>query len=158
MPGQRAKEGATYVTRRAPYRTVLAVDAAGVVDPSIPILDTGAGGQSTVGLSNGDTNQYGKDARILVAVIPSGFTNITLQLWLRAPVDQEYLRDADSSSSSSSGSSLPATDEWVLAEQKTGISSPVLWVAKDIPPGEYKIVMSAATGSGYAILREQHAT
>lgn len=157
MPGQRAKEGATYITRRAHYRTVLVVDAAGVIDPSIPILETGGAGQATVGLSNGDLNQYGKDARILFAVIPSGFTNLTLQLWLRAPEDQEYTRNANLSSSSSSMSSLPATEDWVLVEQKTGISSPVLWVAKDIPPGEYKVVMSAATGSGYVILREQHA-
>lgn len=157
MPGQRAKEGATFVTRRAAYRIITAVDGAGVIDPSIPILDTRGAGQMTVGLSNGDTNQYGKDARIMVAAIPSGFSNVTLQLWLRAIDDQYELRDANASSSSSSSSPLPATEDWVLAEQKTGIGGPVLWVAKDIPPGEYKIVMSAATGSGYVILREQHA-
>src|SRR5512137_1384083 len=138
MPGQRAKEGATFITRRAAYRIITGIDAAGVIDPSIPILDTRGGGQTTVGLSNGDTNQYGNDARILVAVIPNGFTNVTLQLWLHAPDDQYELRSVNASSSSSSSSPLPATEDWVLAEQKTGIGGPVLWVAKDIPPGEYK--------------------
>jgi hypothetical protein len=157
MPGQRAKEGATFITRRAAYRIITAIDASGVIDPSIPILDTRGAGQLTVGLSNGDTNQYGKDARILIAAIPNGFTNVTLQLWLHAPDDQYELKSVNASSSSSSSSPLPVTEDWVLAEQKTGIGGPVLWVAKDIPPGEYKILMTAATGSGYLTLREQHA-
>jgi len=155
MPGKRAVEGGTFITPRATYRVnVDSVDPS-AQDPSIPILDTRAAPNVSVGLGQGDCAQYGQNGQIDFAVILSGFSSVTLELWLLAEVERRELEYPGASSSSSS-SSLPTTEEWVYVEEKA-ISKSVLWVVKDIPPGQYKVRVGAVTGSGELQIREGHA-
>lgn len=158
MPGKRAIEGADYVTRRAAYRSQLtAVDSGGPQDPLIPELDTEVAPSVGIGLGQSDVNQYGRNAQIDLAIIVEGFSSVTVQAWMKANITAEELTYADSSSSSSSPVTLPATGEWVKVDEKV-VSVSTLWVLKDVPPGQYKFIVSAATGSGHIQLREQHAS
>lgn len=155
MPGKRAVEGGTFITPRAMYRAdVDAVDP-GAQDPSVPILDTRPAPNVSVGLGQGDVAQYGQNGQIDFAVILSGFSSVTLELWLLAEIERRELEYPGASSSSSS-SVLPTTEEWVYVGEKV-ISRSVLWIVKDIPPGQYKVRVSAATGSGSLQIREGHA-
>ena len=159
MPGKRPIESADYVTRRSAYRSELtAVDAGGPQDLSIPELDTEVAPSAGIGLGQSDVNQYGRNAQIDMAIIVEGFSSVTVQAWMKANITAEGLTYADSSSSSSSAAAtLPATGEWVKVDEKV-VATSALWVVKDVPPGQYKFIVSAATGSGHIQLREQHAS
>jgi len=158
MAGQRAKEGATLVTPRAAYRSITAAGET-ATDSAIPILDTRGGPNQSVGLSNGDVNQYGQNAVLMLSVLLCEFSSITLQVWLKAELEAKTLSNGEETSSSSSSSSSSScsltTGEWVLVEERTFTASS-LWVVRNIPPGQYKVIMTAATGSGEVTVREQH--
>jgi hypothetical protein len=163
--GKRAVEQGTAITLRAIYRNDLTV--ASETDPTadIPILDTRYGPNQQiipVGQPNSDFNMYGKDARILLYVFLNALTSATLTLWLRAPVTIQDMRTPDevSSDSSDTGPTLPvSTGEWVQVAQKL-ISNTSLWVIADIPPGEYKVLLTSwvgNSGTSFVTLLEQHA-
>lgn len=161
MPGKRAVEGGSYVTQRALYRGHVLIG--GEIDPTdsdIPVLDTNRPPNTNVGLGQSDGNQYGKDARIFLAVFLEGYTSVKLNLWMRANITEVGLRSPGHPSSSSSSSEFPGTtSEWVLAATKT-VTGPVLWSILDIPPGEYKVLIETATGGSgekFVSLVEQHA-
>jgi len=161
MPGKRVQGEADFITPRRIYREVISAVDPSIESLAIPILDTReTANQRASGPNAGfDTPQYGRNAQINLAVLMSGFTSVTLQLWLLAEEEQDDLTEpfGSSSSSSSSSFSLSATDEWVKAAQKD-FTGPELWVVKDIPPGQYKVRMSAASGGpGQVQLREQYA-
>jgi hypothetical protein len=155
MPGKRASEHADFVTPRRAYReSLVAVDSVGPEDPSIPELDTRGGPSAAVGLGQGDTAQYGRNAQLNLAVIVEGFTSATLEVWLKGEVEQQEL--IVGSSSSSAPLTLPATEDWVKVTSKVFTASE-LWTIKDGPPGKYKIKLFAVAGSGNVHIREQHA-
>lgn len=154
MAGQRAKENATFLTQRKTYReNIAAADALGPTDVAVSILDTRLGPNDNMGLggSTRDTNQYAHNAQLNVSIIIEGFTSVTLELWLLAEVDLIQVPAPPANADP-----LPTTGEWVLADSNSfGKSS--LWVVKDIPPGQYKILVSTVVGAGNIRLREQHA-
>lgn len=155
MAGKRVVEGATFITDRAAYRRgITAVDPS-VENAVIPDLVTSGSPHGGVGLGQSDVNQYGQNAQFAFAVLVTGFASVTLQLWLNAPLEARYAQVAGSSSSSTS-EPLPSTLEWVFVEEKT-ITRSSLWVVKDIPPGMYRVRVSAVTGTGEVHIREQHA-
>lgn len=156
MAGQRSKTYADFVTPRALYRNGLTgADVGGPEDAAIPILDTRVGPNQVI--SSLDTNQYGRNAQIVVAAVIKGFSAATLELWLKAEVEDEGLV-TEGESSSSQAEDLPATLDWVLVATSGSIAKSGLWIIKDIPPGQYKILFTAKTGSGNLILLEQHAS
>ena len=159
MPGKRTVEGADYVTRRSAYRSELtAADAGGPQDLSIPELDTEVAPSVGIGLGQSDVNQYGRNAQINMAIIVEGFSSVTIEAWMKADITTEDLTyEGSSSSSSSAAATLPATEEWVKVDEKV-VAASALWVVKDVPPGQYKFLVSAVTGSGHIQLREQHAS
>lgn len=158
MPGKRVTEGSDHVTRRAVYRSELtAVDSGGPQDDLIPELDTEASPTAVIGLGQADINQYGRNAQIDLAIIIQGFSSVTIQAWMKADITAEGLTYEGSSSSSDAAVTLPTTEEWVLVDTKT-VTASALWIVKDVPPGQYKFIVSAVTGSGYIQLREQHAS
>jgi hypothetical protein len=107
-----------------------------------------------VGLGQGDVAQYGRNAQFDLTVIIEGFTSATMELWLKGEVEQQEL--VEGSSSSTAPLTLPATEDWVKVDTKT-LTVSGLWVAKDAPPGKYKILLTAVAGSGNVHIREQHA-
>lgn len=157
MPGKRAVEGASYVTQRALYRDhVIAGSESDPTDTGIPSIDTTQPPNVNVGMGQSDFNQYGKDARIFLAAYIGGFTSVTLDLWLKADINESHLGPAPSSSSTNE---FPATDTWVKVASKV-FTGPALWVITDIPPGLYKVLVSAASGGSgdkFVTLSEQHA-
>lgn len=158
MPGKRPIEGADYVTRRSAYRSELtAADSGDPQNPSIPELNTEIAPSASIGLGQSDVNQYGRNAQIIMAIIVEGFSAVTVQAWMKANITTEGLTYEDSSSSSSSpGATLPTTGEWVKVGTKV-VATSELWIVTDVPPGQYKFLISAVTGSGHIQLREQHA-
>lgn len=161
MPGKRVQDNADYITRRAVYRAeVAAADSGGPQDPDIPELDTENPPRQIVevGLGQADVNQYGRNAQIDMAIIVEGFSSVTLEAWLKADITtEEVTYEGSSSSSSSAAATLPATEEWAKVDEKT-VTASELWILTNIPPGQYKFVVSAVTGSGHIQLREQHAS
>jgi hypothetical protein len=87
-------------------------------------------------------------------VIVQGFTSVTLELWLKGEVEQQEL--IVGSSSSTAPLTLPATEDWVKVETKV-LTASGLWVVKDIPPSQYKVLLTAVAGAGNVHIREQHA-
>lgn len=162
MPGRRAMEGGTFITPRAPYRESITALDPSVEDVSIPILDTSKSPNSVVGLGQSDWAQYGHNGQLDLALIVGGFSSVTVQLWLLAEIEQRELQppasDSSSSSSatSSSSSSFSPTGEWVYVGDKT-VDKSTLWIVKDVPPGKYKVRVSAVSGSGSIQIRESHA-
>jgi hypothetical protein len=158
MPGQRAKEGGTFVTPRALYRSSLTAVDPDVESEAIPVLDTSRSPYTPLGLGQGDNAQYGQNGQLDLAVIVEGFSSMTLELWLLAEIEQRELSYPDDGSSSSSSSSTPwpSTGEWVFVEDKT-ITKSSLWIVKDIPPGKYKVRVNAISGTGSCTIRENHA-
>lgn len=156
MPGQRSKDIADYVTPRAAYRSNLtAIDGVNAASDMIDAIDTTLPPNRSVGLGvGGDSNIYGRNAQLDFSLLVEGFSSVTVELWLKASVDQAELDDDDSSSSSPI--TLPTTEEWVFVDTKTATKS-LMWVVKDIPPGLYKVLFTAKTGSGHLTIREQHA-
>ena len=142
MPGKRGLEACDFVTNRRDYRLIDAVDAD--VD-SVPVLDSRIPENGYTDVSQ-DRNQYGRNAQLNLACIMEGFTDVTLQLWLKAELETY-------TASSSSGSPV---DEWVFVEEKV-VDKSTLWIVKDVPPGQYRVVATAVTGSGEVTIREQHA-
>ena len=86
---------------------------------------------------------------------PAGGGSARLEIWLKAEVEALMLRTAaELSSSSSSSRPLPVTEDWVYVAGKTFKRSE-LWVVENIPPGKYKVVVTALTGA--VTIRDQHA-
>jgi len=158
MPGKRAVEGASYITQRALYRDhVISGGESDPIENNIPIIDTTRPPNINVGVGQADYNQYGKDARIFLAVYMGGFTSVTLDLWLKADIDESHLGPPSSSSSIDEFPS--ATDTWVKAASKV-FTGPALWAILDIPPGRYKVLINSASGGSgdkFVTLSEQHA-
>ncbi len=161
--GKRPVEQGTYITTRALYRDAIAQTESDVTSTGIPIIDTRPGPNGFLipaGQANTDVNMYGKDARINLSVFPSDLTNCTLQLWLDSDLTApRLLTAADQSSSSYSEPNLPTTGSWVLVAART-FTVPALWVITDIPPGKYRVLLTAWTGSSgssFVTLMEQHA-
>ena len=153
MPGKRGLGEADFVTPRQVYREdITDVDSGGVTDTDIPILDSRVTASQRQGLGESDVAQYGRDARLNLACIPEGFSSVTMQLWLWADVEEPL----EPGTSSSSYGTLPTTEEWVQVEEKT-ITGPELWVVKDVPPGQYKVIVTAKSGSGHLQIRDQYA-
>lgn len=157
MPGQRSKDIADFVTPRASYRSNLtAIDGVTAQSDTIDAINTALPPNTSVGLGvGGDSNIYGRNAQIDFALIVEGFSSISVELWLKATVDQAELVDGEDESSSEADV-LPATEEWVFVDTKTATKS-LMWVVKDIPPGLYKVLFTAKTGTGNLTIREQHA-
>src|SRR5690242_17680565 len=124
MAGKRSNEGATYVTRRALYRKdIKTVSETDPTSDTIPVLNTEGPPNTGVGLGQNDYNQYGKDARIFLAVFLKGYTSATIDLWMRCNVDTIGLAPEPSSSSSSE---FPSSDEWVKVASNTVTSNALL--------------------------------
>lgn len=161
--GKRPVEQGTYITLRGLYRNNLTALDTDVTSQNIPILDTRPGPNGFLvpaGQAQSDVNQYGHDARINVSVFPANLTSCTLSLYLDSDLTVQRLLTAESSSSSSYGEpNLPTTGSWVLVASKL-FTVPSLWVITDIPPGKYKILLTAWVGEGdssFVTLEEQHA-
>lgn len=153
MPGNRASENGDYVTPRAAYREVSAVDSPALpTSTGISVLDTREKLEASTGQAT--PAWYGRNAQLSIAALIEGFTSVTLQLWLLAELEQ---REAQTEEEASSSSSASVSSEWVKAATDKTITASELWVVKDVPPGQYKIVVSAVAGSGTLVLREQHA-
>jgi len=173
MPGKRVPEWATFVSPRAVYRSgVDAIDSGGPTDTGIPILDTvpppNDGG-------HGDYNQYGQNAQIAIDAVldkDANFSTVGLELWLKAVnevIPTPMLSSSSSSptpAASSSSSSLADTNDWVLVDSWTLQTSALYpnnvvgthFVEKDIPPGQYKVLVVTMKGTGKLTILEQHAT
>jgi hypothetical protein len=154
MPGKRSAENGDSVTPRVMYRQdITAVDGAGPLE-DVSILDTRESPYAVMG-SSSDVAMYGRNAQLNLAVITE--VAVTLQVWLKAEVEQTQPYDPDASSSSSSSASLPsATEDWVKVDESSFTGSE-LWVVKDIPPGQYKVIVSAHAGGSPVHILEQHA-
>lgn len=158
--GKRPVEQGTFITPRALYRDNLVALDTDVTSVGIPTLDTRPGPNGfliPVGQVNTDCNMYGKDARINLAVYPSAVGTVTLQLWLYADLTQP--RTTSASTPPVVPPTLPTTGYWTQVASKV-ITGPSLWAITDIPPGEYKVLLTAWTGSGsssFVTLAEQHA-
>jgi hypothetical protein len=155
MPGKRSVENGDFVSQRRIYRQdIMTVDSGGAIDETIPILNTlgsAYGGQ----IVSNDVNMYGRNAQLDLAVIAA--VSVTLQVWLKAEIEEGELTDPEASSSSSASLDLPtATEDWVFVIEKS-FTKPELWVVKDVPPGKYKVIASAHAGSGAVHILEQHA-
>lgn len=175
MAGNRAVENGDFVTPRAEYREVTSADLEGPEDLSIPVIDTRYAHVSPAA-ANVHT-LYGRDATIFLAALLEGVSSAKLELWLFAEVEKQELINSDprdtfeprpkpgglpsaSSSSSSSSSSSAVLSEWVKAADDVTLTVSKLVKFNGIPPGRYKVVVSALTfsgGSGTVYLREQHA-
>ncbi len=158
MPGKRGPEFGDFVTDFAEYRiNIDAADASGPQDATIPSLDTRLGPNQNVMGAGSDQNQYGRNAQINLAAIVKGFTSVTLQLWVKAEPTRAALQaPPGSSSSSSTPIDEPTTGLWVKVDEKT-VTASAMWAIKDIPPAEYKVLVSAVAGSGAVSLVECHA-
>ena len=158
MPGKRGPEFGDFVTPFEEYRINLAaIDAGGPEGDAIPVLDTRDGPNQNVVGQGSDKNQYGRNAQLDLAVIIKDFSSVTLELWMKAEPSRAELRSAPSSSSSSSAPiEVPTTGLWVKVEDKT-LTSSEFWVVKDIPPAEYKVRLSAVSGTGAVSIVESHA-
>lgn len=158
MPGKSSPENTDYMTPRAEYRTCLVAIDSGLAD--IPVLDTRQGPNAQ--LLNTENDQavgsanYGRNAQISIAAIVQGFSQVKIQLWLNAVVQLQNLITPGESSSSDPSCTAPVNGEYVFVEEKT-INGSALCVFKDIPPGQYKVAVTAVTGSGFVTLRESHA-
>lgn len=170
MAGKRSPDYTDFITPRGLYRlNVTEIDEGPVPTSSssggsasssssgtgeIPILDTRPGPNSPVGLAQGDVNQYGRNAQIDLFTIVKGFDTVVLQLWLKAEIEK---KEAYSGSPPIPPAiELPQTEDWVkMAEKTFTVSSG--WVITDIPPGQYRVVLADAVGSGAVTILEQHA-
>jgi hypothetical protein len=153
MPGKRGAEFGDFVTNTDVYREDVTVADALVDllnDTAVPVLDLLTGPHVTVGLGQGDPNNYGRNAQLSVSAIVAAGGSATLQLWKLADLNRQYAGPAPGAGSDP----LPATGEWCFVDE-VAISRSTFWVIKDIPPGEYKILVTAVVGG--VKLREQHA-
>lgn len=161
MPGATSQGNWDFVTPIAPYRECIdGVDISPFTE--VPILDTTTGPNAQLLNTSNNPNavppaHYGRNAQLSIVSIIQGFTEVKIQLWLFAAVNVRNPVDPEGSSSSSSeGCDAPETGNWVFVEEKT-LTRSMLSVFKDIPPGQYKVVVSAKTGTGTITLREFHA-
>jgi hypothetical protein len=152
MAGNRSSENGDFVTPRKLYRSGVVQEADDPTSGAVPILDTRYKDQ------NYDQNVhafYGRNAQISVAAfLRDSATAATLKLYMLADVEISEARSPAEASSSSSSSSSGET-EWVLVETKS-ITENLLWVIKDIPPAQYKILVTSLTG-GTVEMRTSHA-
>jgi hypothetical protein len=82
------------------------------------------------------------------------FTNLTYELWLKATLDRAELSTA---TPPVDPTPLPSTDVWVLVREDSLTESSLI-IVKDIPPGQYKVLITELVGTpGAVTIREQHA-
>jgi hypothetical protein len=154
MPGRRSSEFCDFITPRANYRVnITVVDSVGPESGTIPTIDTRDGPNTNVGLGQGSTASYGRNAQLDLAFIVADFTSLTYEIWLKATLDRAEL----STVAPPTAPTLPSTDEWVLVREDSLTESSLL-IVKDIPPGQYKILITELVGTpGAVTIREQHA-
>ena len=143
MAGKRAVEQGDFVTPRAIYRRDIAAADGPVESVNIPELDTREGPNVSVGLGQGEVNMYGRNAQLDLALILTELASVTLELWLKAPIERAELNTTPPEPALN----LPDSEDWVFVADKT-VARSTLWVVKDIPPGRYKVrVASLSLGS-----------
>ena len=135
--GQRGLSLSTRLTGRATIREVTAADSG--VDAVSETIDT----REPEG--QGEVPRGDHATLVLYAVLDGGVTSATIQLFGRC--NDEL---GESSSSPDLG------DEWAFYDDWTVDGKNLMVVLPDMPANEYKAVVSAITGSGAVIIREQH--
>lgn len=149
MPGARDPRGG-FVTNRVLYRAnIVGVDTLGADDPTIPILDTR---DVLVGPHNSEHNNHGGDARIFAAVLMCNVLEAHIGIWMKAETDPA----GSSSQTVSSSSSVTECSDWVMVSE-TVITTSYLIRELNIPPGQYKIIVSYMDGNGSIEIRTQYA-
>lgn len=144
MSGARAIENGDSLTPRCEYRVaVIAADADDPTNVAIPILDT------RVGQLNYDLvaqpSYYGRNAQLdICAWFSAGTKTATLKIYLLAEVELKETPQPD------------VVVRWVLAAT-VGITANSLNVVKDLPPGQYKILVTALGSSASLDLLTQYA-
>jgi hypothetical protein len=137
----------------------VAADTADIDDPAIPILDTRPGPNRNVVGQGSDNNQYGRNAQIGFGILlDSGISSAKFKLWVLVEPTRAVLTQAGASggSSSSSSSAGPAS-WWAVAKSEFTVSESSYVVVKDIPPGQYKLEVTALNGAGALSVVESHA-
>lgn len=154
MAGARCTTNTTYVTPRAHYRANIETDDTSPTDVSIPILDTRIDYDKV-----GTSSQRGESAQINLAILladSDGLTStipeVTVELWLKAEIEM-VAYDAPSAVTIDP---TPSTGEWVCVGY-TSVDRSTLWVVKDIPPGQYKVLVTDIAAGTSVSIREQHA-
>ncbi len=162
MPGQTG-QNSDFVTPIAPYRLCL-TDPDSSVNDVTEIIDTTPGPNAQlITPSSRNPNQpatqpnhYGRNAQLSIVSIIQGFSEVKIQLWMNGEATLRNPVTPEESSSSAEGCDAPATGDWIFVEERT-LARSALSVFKDIPPNQYKVVVSAKTGTGTITLREFHA-
>jgi len=130
----------TYLTIRTTYREVNGVDAS--IDDVDEIIDTR--------IDEDDRSvTSGASSLLALFVLLDSLTAATLDIYVRATDEST---DAPVSSSSSSGS----VGSWAFYEQITVDVRNLLHVMWPLPAGEYKVMVTAITGTGGVTIRESH--
>jgi hypothetical protein len=154
MPGNRASENGNHITARKYYRrNVVIADADDPTSTSIPTLDTR---YYEVGYNDYVPSFYGIGQINVSAIFGDDINSLVLDLYLLSS-DEELKTSAESSSLTSSSSGAPGTDDlWVHVATKT-LTHSGLWIVENVPPGQYKILVSSIDGSGAVDIMTQHA-
>lgn len=144
MPGARSYDNGDSLTPRKEYRVdVLAADADDPTDEAIPVIDT------RYNQMNYDQDAqpaiYGRNAQLDVcAWFSTGIKTATLKVYLLAAVE---LKETPQ----------PAVVvRWVLAAT-VSVTGNSLNVVKDLPPGQYKILVTALGSGAHLDLLTQYA-
>jgi hypothetical protein len=135
--GQRGLSLSTRLSSRATVREVTAADAD--VGSVVETLDT------RVPEGVGEVPRGDHATLVLYVVLGGGVTAATIQLFGRCNDEVE-----------SSSSSPTSEDEWCFYDDWTADAKNLMVVLPDMPASEYKVVVSAITGSGAVAIREQH--
>lgn len=150
MPGNRSSENGNHITPRKYYRRNLTTAESDPTDASIPILDTR---YYDVGYGDQSLSFYGI-GQINVSILLGDLINsVTIGLYMLSS-DEELKTDGGSSTSSSSGA--PDVNSWVLVGTRT-VTASALWLVEGVPPGQYKVLVTAIDGGGAVDLMTQHA-
>lgn len=143
MPGNRSSSFGDSVTSRALYRgAIAAADADDPTNAAIPVLDT-----RTTDPNYGDTgvaSNYGRNAQINIAsYFSTGTPTATLKIYMLASID--ILPNSD------------LTVRWVLATPAIVLAASSHNVIKDLPPGQYKILVTTLGAGAHLDLLTQYA-
>jgi hypothetical protein len=79
-----------------------------------------------------------------------------LQLWLLLEETDIPLVALGDSPPSIPAVTVPSTGLWVMVNAAT-LNNSGLWTTKDIPPGIYKVTVTAVAGTGAVTVLESHA-
>lgn len=134
--GQRGLYMSTRLTARETLREVAAADSD--VDSVVEILDT------RLPEGPGEVPRGDHATLVLYVVLDGGVTAATIRLYGRC--DPEV----------GSSSSPDAGDEWAFYDDWAVDQKNLMIVLSDMVASEYKVMVSAITGSGAVIVRESH--